>query len=185
MAPVIRIDDEVMDELKKRAVDFGLVFEPPNATIRKVLGLDSKAALQSTAIASTAPASQQSAVGKEYIVHGEIYKQRRTQVDSTWEIGHFKRADRGLLSYDQYPFVKDVGISIRLVIEAKEYPASFHHYPVEKGGGGYIGRRARDTSSIKEILATHSLDKYKMPVTLCFRGDKVHLEPANLAESDK
>ncbi len=40
MTPVIRIDDEVMDELKKRAVSLGLVFEPPNATLRKVLGLD-------------------------------------------------------------------------------------------------------------------------------------------------
>ncbi len=40
MTPVIRIDDEVMDELKKRAVALGLVFEPPNATLRRVLGLD-------------------------------------------------------------------------------------------------------------------------------------------------
>jgi len=40
MAPVIRIDDRVMDELKKRAVGLGLVFEPPNATLRRVLGLD-------------------------------------------------------------------------------------------------------------------------------------------------
>ena len=40
MVPVIRIDDEVMNELKKRAVDLGLVFEPPNATLRRVLDLD-------------------------------------------------------------------------------------------------------------------------------------------------
>jgi hypothetical protein len=40
MTPVIRIDDEVMDELKKQAVALGLVFEPPNATLRRVLGLD-------------------------------------------------------------------------------------------------------------------------------------------------
>ena len=37
--PVIRIDEEVMSELKKRAIDFGLVFEPPNATLRRLLGL--------------------------------------------------------------------------------------------------------------------------------------------------
>lgn len=42
MTPVIRIDDQVMDELKKRAVALGLVFEPPNATLRRVLGLDSR-----------------------------------------------------------------------------------------------------------------------------------------------
>ena len=40
MTPVIRIDDQVMDELKKRAMDFGLVFDPPNTTLRRVLDLD-------------------------------------------------------------------------------------------------------------------------------------------------
>ncbi|MBI4303303.1 MAG: hypothetical protein HY665_03060 [Chloroflexi bacterium] len=40
MTPVIRVDDQVMDELKKRAIGLGLVFEPPNATLRRVLGLD-------------------------------------------------------------------------------------------------------------------------------------------------
>jgi hypothetical protein len=38
--PVIRIDDDVMNELKKRAVELGLVFEPPNSTLRKILDLD-------------------------------------------------------------------------------------------------------------------------------------------------
>lgn len=42
MTPVIRIDDQVMDELKKRAIALGLVFEPPNTTLRRVLGLDVK-----------------------------------------------------------------------------------------------------------------------------------------------
>ncbi len=40
MTPVIRIDDQVMDELKGRAVEFGLIFEPPNATLRRILKLD-------------------------------------------------------------------------------------------------------------------------------------------------
>ena len=40
MTPVIRIDNEVMDKLKKRAVNLGLVFEPPNTTLRRILGLD-------------------------------------------------------------------------------------------------------------------------------------------------
>ena len=40
MTPVIRIDDEVMGELEKRAVHLGLVFGTPNATLRRVLGLD-------------------------------------------------------------------------------------------------------------------------------------------------
>ncbi len=40
MTPVIRIDDEVMDALKKRAVDLGLVFSTPNEVLRAVLGID-------------------------------------------------------------------------------------------------------------------------------------------------
>ena len=40
MTPVIRIDDEVMEELKNRAVELGVVFEPPNSTLRILLGLD-------------------------------------------------------------------------------------------------------------------------------------------------
>ena len=40
MTPVIRIDDEVMNELKKRAIDFDLVFEPPNVALRNILELD-------------------------------------------------------------------------------------------------------------------------------------------------
>ena len=49
MTPVIRIDDEVMGELKKRAVDLALVFEPPNTVLRIVLGLDSKREPQTAA----------------------------------------------------------------------------------------------------------------------------------------
>jgi len=40
MAPVIRIDDEVMEALKQHAVRLGLVFESPNATLRAILELD-------------------------------------------------------------------------------------------------------------------------------------------------
>jgi hypothetical protein len=39
MTPVIRIDEEVMGELKKKAVDLGLVFSTPNEVLRAVLGL--------------------------------------------------------------------------------------------------------------------------------------------------
>ena len=40
MTPVIRVDDGVMNELKKRAIDLDLVFDSPNAVLRRVLGLD-------------------------------------------------------------------------------------------------------------------------------------------------
>ncbi len=40
MAPVMRIDDEVRQELEKRAVELGLIFGTPNQVLRVVLGLD-------------------------------------------------------------------------------------------------------------------------------------------------
>ncbi len=39
MTPVIRIDDEAMGELKKKAIEFELVFSTPNEVIRTLLGL--------------------------------------------------------------------------------------------------------------------------------------------------
>jgi len=39
MSPVIRIDDDVMNELKKRAVDLDMVFSSPNDVLKAVLGL--------------------------------------------------------------------------------------------------------------------------------------------------
>jgi hypothetical protein len=46
MTPVIRIDDEVMDRLKKKAIELGLVFESPNAVLKKILGIDSDTSTQ-------------------------------------------------------------------------------------------------------------------------------------------
>jgi len=40
--PVIRVDNEVWEELKKRAVHLDLVFDSPNAVLRKMLGLEEK-----------------------------------------------------------------------------------------------------------------------------------------------
>lgn len=42
MAPVIRIDDEVMSKLKEQAVALNLVFGTPNEVLRVILGLDEK-----------------------------------------------------------------------------------------------------------------------------------------------
>ena len=39
MTPTIRIDEQVMQELKKRAVDIGMVFRTPNEVLREILGL--------------------------------------------------------------------------------------------------------------------------------------------------
>ena len=40
--PVIRIDEEVMRELQRKAIDMNLVFGQPNQVLRRVLGLDDK-----------------------------------------------------------------------------------------------------------------------------------------------
>ena len=40
MTPVIRVDDEVMEKLMEKAIDFHLVFPTPNEVIRKILSLD-------------------------------------------------------------------------------------------------------------------------------------------------
>jgi len=39
MTPVIRVDDEVMNELKKKAIELELVFSTPNEVLRELLGL--------------------------------------------------------------------------------------------------------------------------------------------------
>jgi hypothetical protein len=40
MTPVMRVDDEVMDKLKERAIDLGLVFSTPNEVLRAVFSID-------------------------------------------------------------------------------------------------------------------------------------------------
>ena len=39
MTPTVRVDDEVLEELKKRAVALGLVFGTPNEVLRHILEL--------------------------------------------------------------------------------------------------------------------------------------------------
>jgi len=53
MTQVIRIDEEVMGELRKRAIDLGLVREPLNATLRRILGLDSHVLVAQASISPT------------------------------------------------------------------------------------------------------------------------------------
>lgn len=44
--PVMRVDDEVLDALKKKAIELDLVFSTPNQVLRNIFGLD-KASHQS------------------------------------------------------------------------------------------------------------------------------------------
>ena len=69
MPPVIRIDDEVMHELKKRAIDLGLVFEPPNVVLRRVLGLDSQTSLQPQAAGAPIRGKETTAKMTTLVIH--------------------------------------------------------------------------------------------------------------------
>ena len=55
MTSTIRIDDEVLRELKQRAKDLDRVFEPPNTTLRIVLGIDPQPSHQPQAARATLP----------------------------------------------------------------------------------------------------------------------------------
>jgi len=76
MTPVIRIDDEVMDELKKRAVNLGLVFEPPNTTLRRVLGLD----VDAKALVDKIVEDTLTKFGKKNAIELELYDSSRKYV---------------------------------------------------------------------------------------------------------
>lgn len=69
MTPVIRIDDDVWSELKRRAVDLGLVFEPPNAVLRVVLGLSPQASLPRHDSASPTDSEEKSPRSATLILH--------------------------------------------------------------------------------------------------------------------
>ena len=81
MTPVIRVDDEVMNELKKRAVNLGLVFEPPNTTMRRVLGLDVGAkATDMKAIADKIVQDTLTKFSKKNVIELELYDSSRKYV---------------------------------------------------------------------------------------------------------
>ncbi|MCZ6789606.1 MAG: hypothetical protein O7D33_06690, partial [Chloroflexi bacterium] len=54
MTPTIRIDEQVMEELMKRAVDLGMVFPTPNEVLREILELSKGGIFPSRPVLSTA-----------------------------------------------------------------------------------------------------------------------------------
>jgi hypothetical protein len=64
MTPVIRVDEEVMGELKKRAIALDKVFEPPNTILRIFLGLDLK--VQPKTAAPTTPVGKRGIFGTSH-----------------------------------------------------------------------------------------------------------------------
>ena len=106
MMPVIRIDDEVMSELKKRAIDFGLVFEPPNATLRRVLGLGESSA--------TTPIPKRQLFGTEHTA---------TPVkDTTTGQVYPSKYKAGLAFKDEFPGVDKKHVWYPLI---RKYPGRF------------------------------------------------------------
>jgi hypothetical protein len=75
VTPTIRIDDEVLNELKKRAKDLDLVFEPPNATLRIVLGLDSQPAHQSKTVGSALLEEDLPKKATSLVIHAPWHKE--------------------------------------------------------------------------------------------------------------
>ena len=65
MAPVIRIDDEVMSELERRAYQWRLVFGTPNQALRRLLGLDNPSVFDEFARHESKPVRVR---GKELLV---------------------------------------------------------------------------------------------------------------------
>lgn len=74
MTPVIRIDDEVMSELKKRAAELDRVFEPPNATLRIVLGLDSRSSRQPQTAGSPTRGEKTITKATILVIHAPYHK---------------------------------------------------------------------------------------------------------------
>lgn len=55
MTPVIRIDEEVMNKLKERAVEYNMVFSTPNDVLKIILGLATKTDNQSKSSERSTP----------------------------------------------------------------------------------------------------------------------------------
>jgi len=121
--PVIRIDDEVMDELKKRAITLSLVFEPPNVTLRRILGLDGKDL--------TRPVGHRSVVEIEL---KSLYTPRR------WALIPIHKDKRSFFPGYKVPFqlVTDIGdVTTRVTSAPKGTPVG------DPNGGAYIQGRLR------------------------------------------
>jgi len=121
--PVIRIDDEVMDELKKRAITLNLVFEPPNVTLRRILGLDRE--------------DLTSSGGRRSVVEIELkslYTPRR------WALIPIPKDKRSFFPGYKVPFqlVTDIGdITTRVTSAPKGTPVG------DPNGGAYIQGQLR------------------------------------------
>lgn len=102
--PVLRIDDEVMAELRERAIGFGLVFEPPNATLRRVLGLD----------ASAAPITKLQRFGK-------VHRRKAVKDTNTGQV-YPSEYKAGLAFKDEFPDVDKKYIWFAL---KRKYPSRF------------------------------------------------------------
>lgn len=121
--PVIRIDDEVMDELKKRAIALGLVFEPPNVTLRRILGLNEKVSIDQV--------QRENALEIEL---KSLYTPRR------WALIPIHKDKRSFFPGYKVPFqlVTDIGdVTTRVTSAPKGTPVG------DPNGGAYIQGRLR------------------------------------------
>ena len=113
--PTIRIDDDVMRDLQRRALDLGLVFRTPNDVLRSVLGLDEKTASARSADARStdhdAAAATRSAAGSTPIrrtrtASGSVLlrqHQEAGEILSEVKRGLYHRDGRGFAQSSEYP----------------------------------------------------------------------------------
>jgi hypothetical protein len=108
VTPVIRIDDEVMAKLKERAIAFNLVFEPPNSTLRIILGLDLQAGFHPEAVIPLVQAKpQKSDKGREYVVEGTGGSNMRGYVRTAKERYANKQTDKDGFVTEVWNGIKD------------------------------------------------------------------------------
>lgn len=113
--PTIRIDDDVMRDLQRRALDLGLVFRTPNDVLRSVLGLDEKPAAARSAdarstdrdaAAATRPAAGSTPIRRTRTASGSVLlRQHQDTGDISVDVkrGLYHMAGRGFAQSSQYP----------------------------------------------------------------------------------
>lgn len=100
MPPVIRIDDDVMNEIKRRAVEYNMVFSTPNDVLKRSLGLEKTVNSQSPPSKESAPRSKNPKIQK--LIDGLL----PTIHSLSDGLRHYSRSDRWVTYPDNFATIK-------------------------------------------------------------------------------